>query len=32
MKNLKVFDLKQNRLECNDEFKTLMKFLGTRKV
>lgn len=32
MKNLKVFDLKNNPLECNDDFRTLMKFLGTRKV
>lgn len=32
MKNLKVFDLKNNPLECNDDFKDLMKFLGFRKV
>lgn len=32
MTNLKVFDLKNNPLECNDEFRNLMKFLGTRKV
>lgn len=32
MKNLKIFDLKNNPLECNDDFRTLMKFLGTRKV
>lgn len=32
MKNIKVFDLKNNPLECNDDFKNLMKFLGSRKV
>jgi hypothetical protein len=32
MKNLKVFDLKNNPLECNDDFTHLMKFLVTRKV
>lgn len=32
MKNLKVFDLKNNPLECNDDFRNLMKFLGLRKV
>ena len=32
MKNLKVFDLKNNPLDCNDDFKNLMKFLGSRKV
>lgn len=32
MKNLKVLDLKNNYLECNDDFRNLMKFLGTRKV
>jgi hypothetical protein len=32
MKNLKVFDLKNNPLECNDDFKNLMKFLGLKKV
>lgn len=32
MKNLKVFDLKNNPLECNDDFRFLMKFLGLRKV
>lgn len=32
MKNLKVFDLKNNPLECNDDFRGLMKFLGLRKV
>lgn len=32
MKNLKVFDLKNNPLECNNDFRNLMKFLGLRKV
>jgi hypothetical protein len=32
MKNLKIFDLKNNPLECNEDFKGLMKFLGLRKV
>lgn len=32
MRNLKVFDLKNNPLDCNDDFKNLMKFLGTRKI
>lgn len=32
MKNLKVFDLKNNPLDCNDDFRNLMKFLGTRKA
>lgn len=32
MKNLKVFDLKKNQLECNEDFRGLMKFLGLRKV
>lgn len=32
MKNLQVFDLKNNPLECNEDFRGLMKFLGMRKV
>lgn len=32
MKTLKVLDLKNNPLECNDDFRGTMKFLGTREV
>jgi Leucine-rich repeat (LRR) protein len=32
MVNLKIFDLKNNPLQCNDDFRNLMKFLGERKV
>lgn len=32
MKSLKVFDLKNNPIECNDDFRNLLKFLGSRKV
>jgi len=32
MRTLKVLDLKNNPLECNDDFRGTMKFLGTREV
>lgn len=32
MRNLKVLDLKNNPLKCNDDFRNTMKFLGTREV
>lgn len=32
MRNLKVLDLKNNPLECNDDFRSTMKFLGSREV
>lgn len=32
MSNLRVFDLKNNPLKCDTDFRSLMKWLGTKKV